>query len=100
MKKISLVISGVMFVSSSFAHQVSGQFQNSSWNWNNGSHFSQVVSDSVESMIVNSTDVTHSTPTSHTHASGDTHKHVADDAAMSSKKEPMFDTGMKPSNSK
>ena len=123
MKKIGVMIGSVMFASMAFAHQISGEFYDSSWNWNNGSH-SAMVNKSID--VGNP--VVHATEIIHTHTDVDVHNTVANDKAIAESKnqvvksknqvvkyrnqvvkyrnqvvdvkEPVFDTGIRPSNSK
>jgi hypothetical protein len=100
MKKLSLIVGSVAIATSAFAHQVSGEFHDKSWNWNNGSHFGEMIKNGAgDNAVVNYT------KTAHTHANGETHhhtdnmkeEHIATDKEM---QQPLFDTGIKPSNSK
>lgn len=100
MKKLSLVVGGFLVLSSSvFAHQISGEFHDASWNWNNGSHFAKMMNNSGDNAVVKMDAY------SHTHADGAVHYHdkvvkPADEMMQSNTKEPVFDTGIRPSNSK
>ena len=102
MKKSTILLGAVLTGLTSLvsAHQVNGEFHDNSWNWVNGNHFGTIAND------------TNSVSTIHMHTVEKMVEKMADSKAvdkidsnnskMSEKIDniPMYDTGIKPVNSK
>lgn len=105
MKKISLIISGVLFATSSLAHQVIGEYHSSSWNWDNGSHFVQNIakttSDTTASATTQKTTQTSNNTQMHTKSMNEGVRDISKTQHTTNVvAKPIFDTGMRPSRSK
>ena len=98
MKKFSLLLSIAVISSASIAHQMVSEFKDKSWNWNNGSHGASVVS-AITVEVVDGVRAITPELISHEHTA-DGKVVINEPKVIAIDKTPIFDNGIRPSNSK